>query len=358
MDIRTFGRLADLLDRWATDFAQEKYRKKRVQRVGHMLRQERLSRSSLHFRFLTDRVKPIGEGLEAWLLDLWLLFPRPSLGLSHGLQVQVVPEGLKMLPLPRGEYPLSPVYDERNKNMILKTPPAMAPLEPHVRFQVFIPDEVPHFQGRPYFGLLSWNVSASVRLFPKPKREHLLAQLLLLGIRQGAGDMKFPHWLVEYGKRGVNKGGSKGVYEFLPDAVSHATTHYLVPLGNLRKYLVKVARGMVQMGNPPAGILEKASRLQVSPRTVYRWRSFYRESRPEDEVSSWCEEKAGQLREKRLRAELARLVAQRKQTSYDAIRKRIQRRLAKGKTLQEVAREFLPADGLDGMEEIQDDPIR
>jgi len=352
MDIRTFGRLADLLDRWATDFAQEEYRKKRVQRVGNMLQQERLYRDSIHVRLLTDRVVPIGEGLEAWLLDLWLLLPRPSVNLSHALQILVVPEGLKMLPLPQDKYPLSPVYDERNKTMTSVLSQAMVPLVPHVRFQAIASDGVSDFCGRPCFGSLPWNAHTSVRIFPRPKRKHLLAQLLLLGIRQG-GDMKFHRWLVEYGNRGV----PREVHEFVPAAVNHAITHYLIPSGNLGRYLTKVAIGMAQMGNPPADILEEAFRLKVSPRTVYRWRSLYSEARPEDEVLSRCEERAGQLREKRLRTELARLVAQRKRTTYDAIRKRIKRRLAKGKTLPEVAREFLPADGLDGREEIQSDKV-
>jgi hypothetical protein len=119
---------------------------------------------------------------------------------------------------------------------------------------------------------------------------------------------------------------------YAADAVSHALQNFVLPVGTLGKYLRRVASGLAREGQPPADVAQEAANLDVSLRSVYRWRQ---------DPSGDLEGKAKHLQDKRMRAHLARLIAEKLAIDPSAARMRINRRLQKGQSLQQVATELL-----------------
>jgi hypothetical protein len=78
-------------------------------------------------------------------------------------------------------------------------------------------------------------------------------------------------------------------------------------------------------------VLEQAVRTGASPRSIYRWR----------EQGADASEMAERFRHKRLKTELARQVAAKKEIKVDAARMQIERRLKRGLSLGQIATELL-----------------
>ena len=90
---------------------------------------------------------------------------------------------------------------------------------------------------------------------------------------------------------------------------------------------------MAREGIPPLDVQKQMAALDVSERSLYRWRSMC----SEEEMPS----KARSLHQKRQKSALARLVASKRAITFDAARMLIARRLKKGLDLEEVARQLL-----------------
>jgi hypothetical protein len=326
------SRLADALLRWADSFATDTYQARRLAEFWALVQGKRLRWNYIHIRVLTDRIVPLGDGLEGWLLDLWCLSPLSTPALSHGLQVFVYPEGLQQVPVPsyEGPFALGLVrYYEGTSTIrwVIEDTPVQPSPSPY--YQCFVPGSVSGYRGRRWKNAWPWEQRSSVRLRPGMSRNDLLAQLLLLALRQGVGDEEIHRRLVEYGRKGM----PTRARPLVPAAVDHAVLHFLLPVASLRWYIGKVARGMAQEGKPPRLVREEAARLDASVRTVYRWRRGYRA----EELPAL----ADNLKRKRRKVALARYVAQRQGISYDAARMRVRRRLAGGESLEQVARDII-----------------
>lgn len=332
-NLLVLSRLADALLRWANNFTTEAYQAQRLEELWELVRRKRLRRDYIHIRVLTDRVVPLGDGLEGWLLDVWCLSPLPELTLSHGLQVYIYPEGLEELPVPSWEAPFTPGllwYDEGTSTM--RWAIRGNPLEPpsSLCYQCFVPGSVSGYRGRRWKNAWPRETRSSVRLWLGMSRNDLLAQLLLLALRQGVGSEEARERLVAYGERAVRA----WVREWIPAAVDHAVLHFLLPVGSLHWYIGKVAQGMAQEGKPPRLVREEAARFDASVRTVYRWRCGHR--------AEELPELADNLKRKRRKVALARYLAQREGISYNAARMRIRRRLASGESLEQAASDMIP----------------
>jgi len=334
VNIPELSHLADTLLRWAASFDTREYRARRLMGLWTLLRHKRLRQNYLHIRVLTDRVAPLGDRMEGWLLDIWCLDTLPPLTLSHGLQVYICPEGLQELPVPSYEGPFAPgllCYDEGTSSMrwVIENSPSEPPPSPY--YQCFVPGSVHGYRGRRWQKAWPWEQRSSIRLRPGMRKDDLLAQLLLLALRQGVSSEEARQWLVKYSERAI----PAWARELAPDAVDHAVVHFLLPVGSLRRYIGKVARGMAQEGEPPLLVQQEAGQLEASVRTVYRWRAKH-----------GAEERralAENLKRKRGMAELARYSAQREAISYNAARLRIRRRLTRGESLEQVARDIISA---------------
>jgi hypothetical protein len=284
---------------------------------------------------------PLGDGLEGWFLDVWCLTPLPQLAVDHGLQahevdhglqVFVYPEGLPEVFVPKYEGPFNPNllwYEEGTSSMRWVIEDSPSELSPSPRYQCFVPGSVPGYRGRRWQKAWLREARSSLRLQSGMSRDDLMAQLLLLALRQGVGSEEARKWLVAYSERAV----PAWARELVPDAVDHAVVHFLIPVGSLRRYIGKVAVGMAQEGQPSIDVQQEAVRFDASVRTVYRWRS----EDPSREFSALAEN----LKTKRVKIKLAQRLAEKEAISYDAARMRIRRRLARGESLEQVARDII-----------------
>ena len=319
----TLIKLADALVDWRRRWEQRSYRERRVRTLVNVLLSERLRKDQWHLRYLLDSVIPLGDGLNAWLFDHWLyVYPH---SLAHGLLVHVYPVSVRQphSHFPSGVFPfpqpiekcIDPLYEKHTFMLIAPPTPGQATIIP--AFRCFLPDwsGMPRFHGRRT--MLPVQTKTTVRL--GGNRDDLLAQLLLLAIRQqfaGAqDDLEVWQWLEAYGKRRL----PGWAQDFVLPAVHHAVHHFKVP-ASLRRYLHRVAKGMAQEGAPPRHIQEEAYRLGVSPRTIYNWR---RQALSPEQMQA----RARELDAGRKSADLARELAGELGITYNAARMRISRRM-------------------------------
>ena len=325
MHVEQFRLLAEAVRQWRVEFDQREYRSFRL---ALFLESQRGLAQADHLRavFIPDRRPNLDEGLEAWLVDYWLATTR---GLAHGLQILVCPEGLEEPPLPEGHWPADqargPYHDPKTDAHYLWFPAAVKGAE-HLRCQFFLPDVPVPYTGRLSRSPYPWQWRSSLRFTTRTTPEGLLAQMLLIALRQNVAAQDAHDWLVVHGRKAT----PAWARDFLPDAVNHAVLHFLLPLASVATYLSKVARAMAQGNEPPEAILQIARATGVPVRTAYR-------SRARGESIEELRERRS-CREQRLR--LARWLAEKEGISYRAARMRIQRLLNKGIPLERVASRF------------------
>jgi len=319
LSLPVLERLATALGGWAEDWARQEYREERVNRWLELANSRQPRRDQLHVHYLNDRQVALGETLEAWLCDLWLLVPLPrgDSELEHSLWCCVYPAGLETMPVPEHENgPLTIVgSDAATGARYFRIAEGVEPPQ----FSCFVGAGLSPFK-RSSQAVGWWPIRSQVW----PWRRDLLAQLCLLALRQSVADDEVCKWLVSSTKRGIPQ-------RYVESAVSHAVTHFILPLGSLRSYVRRVARGLAQEGQPPEEVRAAAGEYKVSVRTIYRWQAKGADAALQ----------AVALDRRRKSAVLADYLAEKKGISKDAARKRIARRLRKGEEPERIAAAFL-----------------
>ena len=322
LSLPVLERLASALARWAKDWERQDYRQERVNRWLEFAKRQQLRRDHLHVHYLSDRQVLLGDALEAWLCDLWLFIPLPGGNgePGRGLWCCVYPAGLERMPVPEHEHgPLALMESDAatGARYLRIAKGAESP-----QFSCFVADALSPFKRSPQ--AIRWS---RVRSQVAPSQSDLLAQLCLLALRQEVADDDVYKWLVNWAKqRAPHK-----VQPYLESAVSHAVGHFILPLGSLKGYLRRVARGLAQEGQAPEEVRAEADQHGVSVRSIYRWR----------EKGADAALQAQTLDRRRKYAALAGYLAEKEGIARDAARKRIARRLGKGETLRQIAATIL-----------------
>jgi hypothetical protein len=275
-------------------------------------------------RFVEDRRFPLVDGLEAVLLDHWAFSPEMK-ALAHGLMVLVCPVGLDRLPLPVSN-DARPLDDDRRAGETYFVLPRDEGGMEKIKLQWFVADTLVYVRPR-LKRQRRFARPTTVRLSGHIKEDELLAQLILTALRSGADDSEAFEWLVNWA-RDITPSPAR---DYARAAVDHAILNFISPVGTLRRYLRRVARGIAREGQVSADVLEQASQTGTSPRSIYRWRKQGADAPLMGE----------RLRQKRLKSELARQVATKKQIKVDAARMQIERRLNRGLSLAQIATELL-----------------
>jgi hypothetical protein len=301
----TCQNLCAALVRWREDFQGEDYRRERLKRWQLL---GPFKRAEISLRYVTDRVVPVAEGFDLWLLDLWLFAAGE---LSHELLGFVVPAGLNELPLPQGRGPL--VWPEIRKGargaqtvLLLASAEALAQL---VVLQFIAPDHLFRYKAL-LPRLLSLRAASVINIWRSDSE--LLAQLLLLALRQEVGDSSCWEAL-----RGMLCGGRDDDAD-TDGAISFAWDHFLVPYGSIFGYLKKLRYWLRRGRQWPGDVLKEAISLGVNPNTIYLWR---RQGLSDEAKKA----RAKALCERRGRAQRDRELADKWGTSYHAARMRIAR---------------------------------